>query len=245
LLIEREFIELSKNIYKIGRTKQKNLDRVNQYPKQSILLFQIACIDSIICEKNLKQIFSIKFIKHPEIGTEYFEGNPNQMIDIIYNYLKKPNQIQIIYEKPEEIIPEVPKEIIPEVPKETIPEVPKEIIPEVPKEIIPEVPKEAIPEVPKETIPEVPKEIIPEVPKETIFIVKYNYHCEKCFYSTNYKSCFTNHLSSQRHNSQEEFTNVCYCGKRYKTESGLWKHKISCEKHNDKNEIINTTKKLS
>jgi hypothetical protein len=38
---------------------------------------------------------------------------------------------------------------------------------------------------------------------------------------------------------------VCYCGKRYKTESGLWKYKISCEKHNDKNEIINTIKKLS
>jgi len=73
-----------------------------------------------------------------------------------------------------------------------------------------------------------------------------NFFCEKCFYSTNYKSCFTNHLSSQRHNSQEEFTNVCSCGKRYKTESGLWKHKISCKKHNEqipKNEIVNTTEK--
>jgi hypothetical protein len=74
LIMEREFIESNKNIYKIGRTKQKNLDRLHQYPKQSILLFQIACIDSIVCEKNLKQIFSEIFIKHPEIGTEYFQG---------------------------------------------------------------------------------------------------------------------------------------------------------------------------
>jgi hypothetical protein len=93
-LIEREFINTNKNIYKIGRTKKANLERFNQYPKQSILLFQIKCLDCVIAETNLKQIFSNKFIKHPEIGSEYFQGNVNEMIDIIYGYLKKPQQTE-------------------------------------------------------------------------------------------------------------------------------------------------------
>jgi len=93
LLIEREFINTNKNIYKIGRTKKVNLERFNQYPKQSILLFQIKCLDCVVAEKNLKEIFSNKFIKHPEIGSEYFQGNADDMIDTIYNYLRKPREV--------------------------------------------------------------------------------------------------------------------------------------------------------
>jgi hypothetical protein len=93
LLIEREFIETNKNIYKLGRTKKINLERFNQYPKQSILLFQIKCLNSVNDETVLKKIFSNKFIKHPEIGSEYFQGNADDMIETIYNYLHKPKQI--------------------------------------------------------------------------------------------------------------------------------------------------------
>ena len=48
LLQEREFINSNENIYKIGRTKQANIQRFNQYPKGSKLLLHIVCDD---CEK--------------------------------------------------------------------------------------------------------------------------------------------------------------------------------------------------
>ena len=45
LLHEREHIRTSENVYKVGMTRQSNLDRFNNYPKGSILLFQMECID--------------------------------------------------------------------------------------------------------------------------------------------------------------------------------------------------------
>lgn len=53
LLIVREFKNSKKNVYKIGRTKQENHKRFNQYPKGSSLLLQIICND---CTKNEKDI---------------------------------------------------------------------------------------------------------------------------------------------------------------------------------------------
>ena len=46
LLQEREFIKTNENIYKIGMTTKLNFERFNQYPKGSVLLFQIICEDS-------------------------------------------------------------------------------------------------------------------------------------------------------------------------------------------------------
>ena len=43
LLQEREFIKTKEHIYKVGMTKQENHERFNQYPKGSILLFQMIC----------------------------------------------------------------------------------------------------------------------------------------------------------------------------------------------------------
>ncbi len=91
LLQEREFIKTNENIYKIGMTKKENLGRFNQYPKGSILLFQMICNDCKNSETQLISIFKDKYIQRKDIGTEYFEGNYRNMIDTIYINLKNNN----------------------------------------------------------------------------------------------------------------------------------------------------------
>ena len=88
LLHTREFITQNKLIYKIGKTKQLNATRFNNYPKGSELQFQIKCNNCDNLEKILIKEFQKKFIQQKEFGNEYFEGNYLEMIDIIYNNVK-------------------------------------------------------------------------------------------------------------------------------------------------------------
>jgi hypothetical protein len=53
LLQEREFITTKQNIYKLGKTKQENLQRFKQYPKGSKLLLQQVCDGCDILETEL------------------------------------------------------------------------------------------------------------------------------------------------------------------------------------------------
>ena len=85
LMIEREFIELNRNIFKLGKTKQESNKRLSAYPKGSHLMFHMACIDCDKVEKILLNIFSRLFIPMKEYGNEYFQGNHYEMIKIIYN----------------------------------------------------------------------------------------------------------------------------------------------------------------
>ena len=93
LLQEREFIKTNENIYKIGMTKKQNNKRFNQYPKGSILLFQMICNDCVFIEKQLIKIFKETFIKRIDIGNEYFEGIYNDMINIIFSTIKNEKEI--------------------------------------------------------------------------------------------------------------------------------------------------------
>jgi len=88
LLQEREFLKTKENIYKVGMTEKENYTRFNQYPKGSILLFQMICKDCKIIEKHILQQFKLLFDQRKEIGIEYFKGNYEQMIDIIYTIIK-------------------------------------------------------------------------------------------------------------------------------------------------------------
>ena len=88
LLREREFIKTNEEIYKVGMTKKENFERFNQYPKGSLLLFQMICNDCANIEKDIIKIFKEKFIQKKNIGTEYFEGDFNEMIEIIYSTIK-------------------------------------------------------------------------------------------------------------------------------------------------------------
>jgi hypothetical protein len=88
LLQTREFINSNQNIYKVGRTKKENLKRFEQYPKGSMLLLQIKCIDCINIENIILKLFRENFEQKKDIGNEYFQGNYKSMIDIIYNIVK-------------------------------------------------------------------------------------------------------------------------------------------------------------
>jgi hypothetical protein len=84
LLQEREFIKTNESIYKVGMTEKENHKRFNQYPKGSVLLFQMICNKCKIIENIIIQIFRDKFINRKDIGNEYFEGNHKHMMSIIY-----------------------------------------------------------------------------------------------------------------------------------------------------------------
>jgi hypothetical protein len=85
LLQEREFITTNQNIYKLGKTKQENLQRFKQYPKGSKLLLQQVCDGCDILEPELIRDFKNKYTHRKDIGNEYFEGDYNNMIKDIHN----------------------------------------------------------------------------------------------------------------------------------------------------------------
>jgi len=65
-------------LYKIGRSKQKNLARMKDYPKTYTLIYGRKCIDCIYVEKQILQLFIIKYNKY--FKNEYFSGNETEMI---------------------------------------------------------------------------------------------------------------------------------------------------------------------
>jgi len=79
--------------------------------------------------------------------------------------------------------------------------------------------------------------------------------CEICDYNTSHKGHYTEHLSSLKHYKRKqngnignkiddkidnnlEIENICckICNKKFKTRSGLWKHKKVCIKNEDNND---------
>ena len=88
LLQEREFTKTTENVYKVGMTKKENHERFNQYPKGSLLLFQMICINCRNIEKQVIKMFKQQFKQRKDIGNEYFEGDYKIMIDIIYSTIK-------------------------------------------------------------------------------------------------------------------------------------------------------------
>ena len=83
LLKEREFVNTKENVYKVGKTKQVNHKRLNQYPKGSILLLQIVCGNCDTNEQTICKLFQKKYKQRKDIGSEYFEGNYHLMINDI------------------------------------------------------------------------------------------------------------------------------------------------------------------
>ena len=85
----REFMKSGEPIFKVGRTHQENFKRFYQYPKGSIILFQIICKDCNKIENKIIIHFKEKYIFRKDIGNEYFEGNFINMMDDIYKIVNK------------------------------------------------------------------------------------------------------------------------------------------------------------
>ena len=94
LLHEREFIRTSEDIYKVGMSRQSNLERFHNYPKGSILLFQMECINCKFVESIVLQVFKDQFYKCLFYGNEYFKGNKKSMMDIIYLIITYENELR-------------------------------------------------------------------------------------------------------------------------------------------------------
>lgn len=91
----REFYNHNELVYKIGKTKKLNLYRFNQYPKGSVLLFQMVCKDCDVSEKKVIKHFTNNYKHRKDVGAEYFEGDFIKMIDDIYNILKGNISIEV------------------------------------------------------------------------------------------------------------------------------------------------------
>ena len=94
LIKEREFIKTKEPIYKIGKTKQENLQRIKSYPNGSILLLYIITNYCDKKEKEIIQKFKELFIHKKDIGNEYFLGDYNHMINIILSIISNNSSIE-------------------------------------------------------------------------------------------------------------------------------------------------------
>ncbi len=94
LIHEREFIKCNEKIYKIGRTASLE-SRVSSYPKGSKLLYSCSVNNIIKIEGLIKDFFKTSFIKRDDIGLEYFEGDPDKMIELIKEIIKDNDSKQL------------------------------------------------------------------------------------------------------------------------------------------------------
>lgn len=79
LLREREFIKTGEHVYKVGKTTQDLFKRFSQYPKKSELLMGIRVQDCHKSELELLRLMRTEFISRKDVGSEYFEGDANDM----------------------------------------------------------------------------------------------------------------------------------------------------------------------
>jgi hypothetical protein len=77
-LLKTDDIIKNEYVYKIGRSTQPNLKRLNAYPKEYKIIIIRSCIDCIYIERELIELFNIKYKK--AYKNEYFTGNENEMI---------------------------------------------------------------------------------------------------------------------------------------------------------------------
>lgn len=80
IIQEREFLNLNQDIYKIGKTTQEGLKRTNQYPKGSKIILFMEVQNCHEFENKVKNLFDKKYIHRKDIGSEYYEGDKEQMI---------------------------------------------------------------------------------------------------------------------------------------------------------------------
>ncbi len=92
LLREREFIRLDESTYKIGKTTQDPQKRFDAYPKGSEVLFYLAVEDCHDFERRLLATFRAKFQLRREYGSEYFQGQPVEMMLAIMEQYKEHQQ---------------------------------------------------------------------------------------------------------------------------------------------------------
>jgi hypothetical protein len=216
LLQEREFVNLYQPVYKIGKTMQLNSKRFSQYPKGSILLLQLICLDCNACETQLIQLFTQKYTRRRDIGNEYFEGDFTGMIADIVRIITLEHRVIS-----EPVAAEVPfADYFIEDP--VIVEEPVIVEKPVLAEII-----ESIDNFIDNSF------LCDEIKQVNAYCGKV-YNCERCKYNTHTKQCYDNHLLTDRHKIKQTSTEVRYertcikCNKLLLSRTNAWSHKKIC-----------------
>lgn len=85
MIKEREFIKSNEHVYKVGKTSKSNFSRFANYPKQSKIIYYQKTYEHDEVERAvLKHLAELFKVRH-DIGREYFEGNP---VDILLTIIK-------------------------------------------------------------------------------------------------------------------------------------------------------------
>ncbi len=92
MIHEREFMVQGQTVYKIGRTNNV-LRRFSQYPKGSRLLFTYYVSDMFEMENILKEKLFQKFKCRRDVGIEYFEGDYEDMLNMMVSEIIKRNKL--------------------------------------------------------------------------------------------------------------------------------------------------------
>lgn len=87
LLQEREFIKSNEPIFKVGKTKQENLKRIQNYPNGTKLICQFSCENCDILERKIIENFKNKYELQKDIGNEYFKGDSTEMMKDIFKII--------------------------------------------------------------------------------------------------------------------------------------------------------------
>lgn len=108
LLQEREFIRINEQTYKVGRTSQPFPKRFNGYPKDSELFMMERVFDCVTAETLIINKFKGKFKQMSQYGKEYFNGDVDEMKQIIHETISEmtnivKNKSKSVKNEPEEI----------------------------------------------------------------------------------------------------------------------------------------------
>jgi hypothetical protein len=217
LIQEREFIQLQKPIYKVGKTKQPNFTRFTQYPKDSALIFQSACNDCDLCEKEIIQLFKKKYQQKKNIGTEYFEGNFTFMLSDICDITSQ------LWKKQKKIDQER-KAIEEEIKRHLEAQIREEIEIKIECEGRRHIEDEFRQKSESDTNFQVEK-----VENKNEWTAEFLFSCSTCRYSTKRDFCLQVHLKSRKHleqpNRHSTHTFHCnICDTQYRKSKGLWAH---------------------
>ena len=82
----REFIKSKENVFKLCNSIDMK-KQIKRYPNGSQVLLQIKCKKSKEYKRYLHNLFKINFTQKTYYGSDYFEGNKDDMISEINKYV--------------------------------------------------------------------------------------------------------------------------------------------------------------
>jgi hypothetical protein len=236
-------------VYKIGRTKQANLERFLTYPKGSVILLHTICHDCCSCEKKVISLFDKKYKKRTDFGNEYYEGNYKDMKKDINDIVeaendKTDNEVNDSCNFEEEVGVEV-SQLNNDIENITIEQPSNGTENEI--EQASNDTENKIEQASNDTENDNPRnEKIKENTEPLIQSIKTKFYCEKCYYFTNIKQHYEYHCNTSKHKNfnEELFSFGCKnCNKKFKSNVGLWKHKKVCKEIKLINNILENKNK--